>query len=111
MPGQLFLHDEVVQRAGAAPAVLGRPGHTDEASCRELGLPRAQVRDLFTEVVEPWREPLAVLPRQVLVQPGATLGAELVLFGCGRQVHEGPDRMLTLVSGPFSELERVWISS
>ena len=86
-PRQLLLHDVVLGRAGAAPAELGRPGHADPPARGQAGLPLPQERHLLGQVLEAGREPRAVLPGQVVAQPPAQLGAELLLGGGGGQVH------------------------
>ena len=74
--GELLDDDEVLDRAGAAPAVLLGPRDADPAALGELALPLAPERDLVGEVVEPRRQALAVLPGQVGPQPVAHLGAQ-----------------------------------
>ena len=79
--GQLLGHDEVLDGAGAAAAVLLGPPDADPATLGELGLPLAPERDLVGEVVEARRQPLAVLPRQVGAQPVAHFVAQRRLVG------------------------------
>src|SRR5262249_30137113 len=76
-PRQLLGHDEVLARARAATAVLLGPGDAHPPPFGELRLPVAPERDFLAEIVEVGREALAVLPRQVLAQPPAHLGANL----------------------------------
>ena len=80
-PGQLLLHDVVLDRPGAAAAVLGRPRHPDQAGRGQLGLPLATEGHLVGQVVVLGRQPDAPLPRQVGPQPGPHLGPELLLLG------------------------------
>ena len=87
-PGQLLLDDEVLGRSGAPSPVRFGPGHADPAAGGEGGLPGAQERHLLAEVLESGREPAAVLPREVLHQPGAHLSSERFLFRRGAEVHE-----------------------
>ena len=87
-PGQLLLDDEVLGRPGAAPAVRFGPGHADPAAGGQRGLPGTEERHLLAEVVEAGREALAVLPGEVVHEPGADLPPERVLFRRGAEVHE-----------------------
>ena len=75
-PGQLLLDDEVLGGPGAPTPERLRPGHADPAAGGEGGLPGAQESHLFAEVLEPGREALAVLPREVVHEPGADLSSE-----------------------------------
>ena len=86
---ELLGDDEVLDRSDAATAVLLGPRHADPAARGELRLPLASERDLVGEVVEAGRQPLAVLPRQVVAQPGAHLVAQARLLGGRGEVHAG----------------------
>ena len=88
--GQLLLHDVVLDRAGAAAAVLGS-GHvtpTQRAVGQLAPATSAAEGDLVGQVVEPGRQAHAVLPRQVGRAASARhLGAERLLLGRRCQIH------------------------
>src|SRR5262249_59042103 len=86
-PRQLLGDDEVLDRARSPPAELGGPRHTDPQTLAELRLPVAPERDLVGQVVEMRGKTFAVLPREVLAQPGAHFGAEFRLGLLRLQVH------------------------
>ncbi len=90
--GQLLGDHVVLDRPAATPAELLRPGDADPPSARELGLPLPTERHLLGEVVEVRRQADAVLPRQVLAQPGPALAAQRFLGGGGGEVHAGAER-------------------
>src|SRR5262249_21293757 len=93
-PRQLLGHDEVLYRARAATAVLLGPGdahpppaHAPPPPWGGLRLPVAPERDFLAEIVEVGREALAVVPRQVLAQPRAHLGAKFRLRFRRLEIH------------------------
>ena len=86
--GELLGDDVVLDGTAAATAVLLGPGHAHPAAARELRLPLTPERDLLGEVVEPGRQALAVLPREVRAQPAADLVAQREFGGGGGEVHQ-----------------------
>ena len=84
---QLFLDDVVLGRSRPPATVFLGPRDTDPTARGELGLPRAEERDLFVEFGESGRQADAVLPGQVGAQPLTQLATEGVLCRCRRQVH------------------------
>jgi len=57
------------------------------AGLGQAALPAAAELDLFGKVIEQGREAGAVVPRQVVPQPGPALGLERPLLRGRRQIH------------------------
>jgi hypothetical protein len=87
-PGQLLLDDEVLGGTGAAAPVRRGPGHAYPAAGGQRGLPGAEKCDFLGEVLESGRKAAAVLPGEVVHEPGADLFSERVLFRRGGEVHD-----------------------
>jgi hypothetical protein len=86
-PGQLLLDHEVLARAEAPSAVDRGPGDPDPSGAGQVGLPPASEGDFLGQVLEARGKPHAVLPGEVLAQPGAEFMAEPFLVRRGCQVH------------------------